>query len=213
MVHPLGRGGRGTRSWSGKPLRDFLETERSPSELMDWMRDLMPELESPLATFMVSQHEIESELPAEETPMDVEPTQLLPVRARLIPGFFKNKEERLVAWVISMVEVLNFHANSGKVRLGPPSLTAAQKLMLTRLFTAVQRFDEKGGKVETFSKCRTEIGAVRFDYSGEPIQYMEELEAEKVLPCWPRPGKLGWMTPVLHYCPRRHGPKDHPPAG
>ena len=79
--------------------------------------------------------------------------------------------------------------------------------MLTRLFTAVQRFDEKGGKVEAFSKCRTEIGAVRFDYSGEPIQYMEELEAEKVLPCWPRPGKaavqnarylrrckLGWMT-------------------
>ena len=119
----------------------------------------------------------------------------------------------MVAWVITMVEVLNFHANSGKVRLGPPSLTAAQKLMLTRLFTAVQRFDEKGGKVETFSKCRTEIGAVRFDYSGEPIQYMEELEAEKVLPCWPRPGKLGWMTPVLHYCPRWHGPKDHPPAG
>ena len=92
MVHPLGRGGRGTRSWSGKPLRDFLETERSPSELMDWMRDLMPELESPLATFMVSQHEIESELPAEETPMDVEPTQLLPVRARLTPGFSRTRK-------------------------------------------------------------------------------------------------------------------------
>lgn len=211
----------------GKPLRDFLEAERSPAELMDWMRDLMPELDSPLAGYMVAQHELESELPAKETPLAVEPHQLLPVRAQLVPRFFVGKDDKLVSWVVTMVEVLNYHSGMGRNRLGPPELTAAQELMLTRLYGAVQRFEEKGGKVETFAKCRQEIGAVRFDYSGEPIQYMEELEAEKIIPCWPRPGEAGvqdardfvppevqaWLDdPVMSLLPRTAWPDKPPPS-
>ena len=63
-----------------------------------------------------------------------------------------------------MVEVLNYYFCMGHTRLGPPALTVAQELMLTRFYGTVKRFDEKGGKLDVFAKCRTEIGAVRFDY-------------------------------------------------
>ena len=97
---------------------------------------------------------MELELPTEETPLAVEPPQLLPVRARLVTEFFKDKEERLVTWVMTVVEELNYHSGMGRNRLGLPVLTAAQELMVTRIFSAVQRFDEKGGQVDVFSKCR-----------------------------------------------------------
>jgi len=191
------------------------------------LRDLLPEFDFPLAGFVLGQREMELELPTEETPLAVEPPQLLPVRARLVTEFFKGKEKRLVTWVMTVVEVLNYHSGMGRNRLGPPVLTAAQELMLTRIFSAVQRFDEKGGQVDVFSKCRQSIGAVKFDYSGEPIQYMEELEAEKVLPCWPKLGEAGvqdardfvppeveaWLDdPSLALLPRAAWPEKPPPS-
>ena len=37
----------------GKPLRVFLEAERTPAELMSFLRDLLPEFDSPLAGFVL----------------------------------------------------------------------------------------------------------------------------------------------------------------
>ena len=76
-------------------------------------------------------------------------------------------------------------------KLGPPSLTAAQELMITRMMVVVKRFQEREGKLARFKGCRASLGCARFDYAGEPVQYMEQLEASKVIPCWPKPGEAG----------------------
>eukprot|EP00435_Cladocopium_sp_Y103_P007817 s1173_g2.t1 len=187
-VHTLGE-------W-GKPLRALMETERTPAEIIHCLRDLMPELDSPLAGFITLQREMESELPAEETPLDVEPHALLPVRLCQVSKFLEAKDEHLRSWVLSLVEVFNYHANMGKCLLGPQVLTAAQELMVTRLYETVKRFVDKGGKVPKFIDCVSAVGSVKYDYSGEPVQYMEDLVASKIVPCWPKPGEAAIQDAV-----------------
>ena len=173
----------------GEPLRAFLEEERSPAELMQWMRQLTPELDSPLSTFATLMREMEDELPTEETPLAVEPAALFPVRVSLVEKFLKGRDEQAIAWVMTMVEVLNYYGTSGRPVLGPPSLTAAQELMVTRFHAVVRRFQERDEKLPKFKDSCAALGCAKFDYAGEPIQYMEQLEADKVIPCWPKRGE------------------------
>ena len=173
----------------GKPLRAYMEEERSPAELQRWLMDLVPELDSPMSEYSVLAREAESGLPTEETPLAVEPPSLLPVRVGLVKDFLKTRDLEVMAWVITVVEVFNYQNNRGHVVVGPPSLSAAQELMLTRLYNVIKRFKDKGGKVSAFAACKEAIGTARFDYAGEPIQYMEELVADRVIPCWPKPGE------------------------
>eukprot|EP00435_Cladocopium_sp_Y103_P059207 s283_g21.t1 len=119
----------------------------------------------------------------------MEPHNLLPVRVSCVKEYLKEKSEHVLTWVVALVEVLNFQATMGKMRTGPAALTAAQELMLTRLERAVQRFTEKGGMVSALNVTQADLGRVRFDYGGEPVQYMEELEASKVIACWPKIGE------------------------
>ena len=196
----------------GRPLRDFLEEPRAPAEFMHWMRDLVPELDSPFSKFVALSAELERDLPAEGTPLAAEPSNLFPVRVSLCQKFLRGRDEAVVSWVMTLVEVLNYHAMSGKAQLGPPQLSAAQELMVTRLFEAVKRFEAKGGKMAPFKACREAIGCVRFDYSGEPVQYMESLIAEKVIACWPRPGEAAVQDAVKFVPPEVREWLENPAA-
>lgn len=147
----------------------------------------MGKLDSLLAGFMNLQCELESDLPTEGTPVAVEPLPLLPVRLGAVAHFLRECGEQVKRWVINLVEVLTYHALMGKAKMGPPVLTPAQEFMVTRFAEAVEYFINQGGDVELLTQCRKALGAVKCDYSGEPVQYMEELVAEKVVACWPAP--------------------------
>lgn len=171
-----------------KPLVDYMAGERTAGELVLWLRTLLPELDSPLAGYVNLLKELEDEVP-EGAPEAMGQFNLYPVRVDLTEKFLVDKGTEVINWVTTLVEVLNYHATMGKPKLGPPALTAAQELMLTRLSQSVERFLAKGGKVENFEATREAIKSVKFDYSGEPVQYMETLEAAKVIPCWPKVGE------------------------
>eukprot|EP00435_Cladocopium_sp_Y103_P026303 s2664_g6.t1 len=174
------------------------------------MPQITPELDSPLAGFITLQREMEDGLPAEETPLAVEPPALLPVRLGEVEKSLASKDVAIKDWVLSLVEVMNFHANMGKCKLGPPTLTAAQELMVTRLYETVKRFVDKGGKVPKFLDCVSAVGSAKFDYAGEPIQYMEELVAEKVVACWPKPGEAAIQDATDFVPPEVRQWLDHP---
>lgn len=114
----------------------------------------------------------------------------------------KDEDSKLRRWVLTMVEVLNYHATMGRPRLGPSSLSPDQELMVTRLvrMVEVEVFLEKGGSMAPFKESQELIGSVRFDYAGEPVHYMEELEAAKVIPCWPKPGEAA-VQPAINFVP------------
>ena len=73
------------------------------------MRDLTPELDSSLTSYTALMWEMEEDLPSEETPLAVEPPGLFPVRLGLVKKFMKGSDEQTQAWVLTMVEVLNYY--------------------------------------------------------------------------------------------------------
>ena len=129
-----------------EPLQAFMEAERRPEELMQYLRELMCELDSPYAKYVRSLKELETDMPTEDPPGAMEPPNLLPVRVSSVEKFLQGKDEQVTAWVLTVVEVLNYHATMAKSRTGPTHLTAAQELMVTRLMLAVRRFTDKEGK-------------------------------------------------------------------
>ena len=48
-----------------------------------------------------------------------------------------------------------------------------------------------GTPLKTLRESERLLSPKRYDYSGNPIEYMEDLVCEKVLPAWPRPGQAG----------------------
>lgn len=208
-----------------QPLRDFMETSRTPAELVPYLQDLIGELDSPFSKYVRGISELEDDLPAEDPPEAVEPPNLLPVRLSSLKKFLKGMDQKVSSWTVALVEVLNFQATMGKLRTGPGKMTAAQELMVTRLERAVRRYIDKGGLISTLGVSRAELGRVRFDYGGEPIHYMEDLVASKVIACWPKVGEAAvqdardfvpdsvrvWLdNPSRACCPRQLGQNSHP---
>ena len=192
---PLRKEAHEVSQW-GDPLRSFLEQQRSPEEVMVWLRELQPELDSPLSGYCEVIREMEDDQPTTGAPEATEPLNLLPVCISAVEERMRGKEAQASSRLVSMVEVLNYLAVMGKPRMGPPKMTAAQELMVDRLFRAVERFISKGGHVGPFEQACEALGSVKFDYSGEPINYMEDLVAEKVIPCWPQPGEAAVQDAV-----------------
>lgn len=201
-----------------KPLQDFLDGDRGAGEAMRFLRELITELDSPLSGHLSHMGELEQDLPAEETPLATEPPLLLPVRVSAVRKFLDGKDETMVSWVVALVEVLSYYATLGRVKLGPATLTAAQELMVTRLEESVNCFLAKGGELPAFAQAKADLATAKFDYGGEPVQYMEELLASKVIPCWPAIGEAAvqdavrkWLeAPQECLLPQAAWP-DHPP--
>lgn len=50
------------------------------------------------------------------------------------------------------------------------------------------------------SSLVTNLKQAKFDYAGEPVAVMEELEASKVILCWPAPGEAA-IQPAVKFVP------------
>ena len=56
------------------------------------------------------------------------------------------------------------------------------------------------GPVGTLGQVTELLASKRYDYVGAPVEYMEDLVAEKVAPAWPRPSEAG-VQPIERYLP------------
>ena len=63
------------------------------------------------------------------------------------------------------------------------ALLAAAKIFKTNIISA--------DPVGTLGQTRELLASKKFDYSGSPIEYMQDLEMEKVAPAWPRSSEAG----------------------
>ncbi len=100
------------------------------------------------------------------------------------------------------MEILNYYALGCKPKQPSKKLTPAQELMLTRLADVGMRVSYHGGSVSSYKEGYAELVTAKFDYSGEPVQYMQELVAEKVIPCWPRVGEAAVQDAVTFVEPQ-----------
>lgn len=80
------------------------------------------------------------------------------------------------------------------------ALTSGQKAAISHLAERVEDLQSVKAKCCTFAEGQAELVHTKFDYCGEPIMSLEDLEADKVIPVWPRVGEAA-VQDVVGYLP------------
>ena len=163
---------------------------------------MMSRFDCPLAEFTTRMSELEDAATTGSTPETMRSNDLLPISVASAKVFMRGKDDRLAVWVLKVVEILNYYALGCKPKQPGKKLTPAQELMLTRLVDVGTRISYHGGSVRSYKEGYAELVTAKFDYSGEPVQYMQELVAEKVIPCWPKVGEAAVQDAVRFVDPQ-----------
>ena len=72
----------------------------------------------------------------------------------------------------------------------PGKLTTAQTKMVDQhLVPAVRRMCPKGLKIPSYQKLKEQLQKKGYGYDGSSWVVMEDLAADKVIPCWPNKGE------------------------
>ena len=178
----------GYGSWH-QVIREYMTDVQKPLEALAFVGEMLGKFKCPFTDFTAKMDAMEREETAGNTPKTTRSTDLLPVNIEKVKEFLRGRDDRIATWVVKVVEILNYHALGMKPKLAWSKLTPAQELMITRFVEVAKRFVHHGGSVRPIESGSLELASAKFDYAGEPVQYMQELEASKVIPCWPRVGE------------------------
>ena len=99
-------------------------------------------------------------------------------------------------WVKLTLVILNFHYCAGWT--GKPicvpmdtRLSENQKGALREISHVIDKNVLSANQVPTLAEAKTALQSKRYDYSGNPVEHMLELEASKVILTWPKMGEAG----------------------
>ncbi|CAK9045590.1 unnamed protein product, partial [Durusdinium trenchii] len=117
----------------------------------------------------------------------------------------RDIQSEVRAWVILMAWALNFLYCTGweqpRHMDHPGKLTTAQTKMVDQhLVPAVRRMCPKGLKIPSYQKLKEQLQKKGYGYDGSSWVVMEDLAADKVIPCWPNKGEAAVqpITKFLH---------------
>ena len=170
-------------------ILDYMKVEHEPLSALAFVSKMLTKFDCQFKDFTAKMGELERGIATGSTPTTTRSNDLLPVSVKKVKQFLEGKDSDVIEWIVKVVEIFNYHALGMKPRLGAADLTPAQELMVTRLLESAKRFVSHGGSVKAFDVGTRELSTAKFDYSGEPVQYMQELVADKIIPCWPKIGE------------------------
>ena len=75
-------------------------------------------------------------------------------------------------------------------------LSENQKAAVRGLAETVEENVLSARKLPPFREAKRALESKRFDYAGNPIEYMLDLKAELVIPTWPKVGEAGVVNLV-----------------
>eukprot|EP00438_Fugacium_kawagutii_P009611 Skav215637 [mRNA] locus=scaffold736:68674:73286:+ [translate_table: standard] len=117
---------------------------------------------------------------------------LLPLPTWEVTAEIKNVTEQNLPWVKLILWTLNYHYCTGwtKPICVPvkPGLSEIQKKAIESLAKVVQANIITADQLCTYGDADAVLSSKKFDYAGQPLEYMEDLICEKILPAWPKPG-------------------------
>ena len=125
---------------------------------------------------------------------------LFPLPLRSVDEICEGDSDETVTWVKLMVVALNFLYLQTTRPVVENGLNEAQRECLTSLRAALKTMQAEVPRVKPLGTLTTHLKQARFDYAGEPVAVMEELEAAKVIPCWPAPGEAA-IQPAVNFVP------------
>ena len=127
---------------------------------------------------------------------------VLPIPPWLVSKELPGIDDSNFHWVWLLVVVLDFNYCAGWGKpVGVPMesvLTPNQVKAISSLGAMVKANVVSADTLGSLGEARELLTSKRFDYTGAPIEYMEDLVAEKVAPAWPRPSEAG-IQPIERY--------------
>ena len=119
--------------------------------------------------------------------------ELLPLNPLAVDRF-TNFEPAIQESLKLLLHVLNFMSMGGRDNPSadfaiPDTLSSGQVRMLEHLGERLTDLGEETTQCSKVEDSSLLLSRARFDYAGEPLQIMEPLIAEKVIPVWPRIGE------------------------
>eukprot|EP00438_Fugacium_kawagutii_P025579 Skav215575 [mRNA] locus=scaffold2748:77089:83434:- [translate_table: standard] len=118
---------------------------------------------------------------------------LLPINPALITTAIDNVNPGNLMWIRVMVAVIDYHYCVGwsKPVCVPMrcELTELQKEAVSKLARTVSKNIISAEPIATLGDSDALLSSKKFDYAGRPIEYMEDLQCSKILPCWPVKGQ------------------------
>eukprot|EP00438_Fugacium_kawagutii_P016090 Skav230956 [mRNA] locus=scaffold3010:254098:259942:- [translate_table: standard] len=173
--------------------KKILTGKTSYATLGTKLLELVTGLDTPLGRFVRSFSSSQS-LPATGPPYERR-GDILPLAPSLVkpghPGITKEN----IDWVRLTVIVLNYYycCGWGKVICVPmdDKMSPNQQKAVTQLGHIITRNIIVADVIPPPGEVRNLLNSKRFDYAGNPVEHMLDLDSTKVVPMWPRPGKAG----------------------
>ena len=163
--------------------------EHSPAGLAARLLSLLPALPTVLGRYCRDLRLCEDEATSKGTREAVMPKDALPISLTGVRDFLRKYPTKQVRWVELMVVVLNRMYHGGTMKSGHVGLSRVQEGVVSHLLSEVEHLCANVGKIQPFEAEKLALGKCKFDCAGEPVVHVEELTAEKVIPCWPKVGE------------------------
>ena len=158
----------------GFRLKGWIETSDSP--LGEFVRSFCQSTQPPLSAELC--HERRGDL--------------LPIHPFVLRPGSLGITSHNVHWVQAAIYALNFSYCCGwsKPVCVPIAgqVTRNQQKAVFMLARQIDRTMIGSDQLPKMGKLKENLNSKRFDYSGNPVEHMLELDAEKVIEAWPRPG-------------------------
>ncbi len=172
-------------------LRNGVERGLSYTDLGHHLLSLMCRMNTPLGEFIRSYSHPTQPLPGAE-PTFERRGDILPIHPASLKIGDNGITKMNYHWVLGTVCVLNFNYCCGWTRPVcvpiPRVVSANQQLAIRNMAWVVDRNILSTEMIPKPQVLKKNLNSKRFDYSGNAVEHMQELDASKVIATWPRPG-------------------------
>ena len=181
----------GTTGWQQK-MEMMLKGRPRLDDLGRVLVEQLVKLDTPLGQFTREFGHPMRPPPTTEVPYDRR-GDLLPIHPSVIREGHCGVTSRNVWWVSLTLMVVNFHYCTGwsKPCCVPMDLKLSpnQKKAIAAIAEVVDRNLATEDELPTLAEAKNLLASKRYDYCGNPVEHMMDLEADKVIPTWPKIGE------------------------
>eukprot|EP00438_Fugacium_kawagutii_P016768 Skav231119 [mRNA] locus=scaffold7:90570:104623:- [translate_table: standard] len=152
--------------------------------------------------------------PSEKAKVSESHGDLLPIHPESVTLDIEGVTANNIDWVKLMIICIDYHYCVGWSKpICVPfkvSLTPNQKRAISGLADTVTNNIVTADPLPSLGECDKLLSSKKFDYAGKPVEYMEDLVCERVLPAWPKKGQAG-IQPIEDFLsPETREVFDHP---
>ena len=184
---------RSSRDWR-TCVEEVLKKRVSFADLGRYLVEMVCNLDTALGNF-VREYSNPMRPPHHSTEVYQRKGDLLPIHPSCVKVGMKGVTAENIHWVKVTLCCLNFHhcAAWGKPICVPMDDRVAenQRLAIQQLGETISRNIVTAEILPTVGEAKEMLNTKRYDYCGNPVEHMQELDAEKIIATWPKVGAAG----------------------